>query len=154
MRSSSARQLEFDYSGSQDLLPAPPGVVDVVGASAPLRVPNFGVSNQVYAATARIAGRLNAANVSPNEHKSLLDERQALLDKKLGGTITRREENRLAYVRWSLDRIEDAKYGQSLDVLEDWVQRYEQFLADMRNFEIQLVQQTQRSRKGGNDRQR
>jgi hypothetical protein len=148
MRSSSARQLELDYSGSIDVFRAPPPA-DNVGASAPLRVPNFdGVSNQVYAAPARIAGRLNAANVSEEEHTSLLQERQLLLDKKLAATITRREENRLEYVRWSLDRIEDAKYGQTLDVLEGWIQRYEQFLAEMRNFEMQLVEHTQHGKKG------
>jgi hypothetical protein len=116
------------------------------GASAPFRVPNFGVSNQVYAATARIAGRLNAANVSEKEHKSLLDERQALLDKKLGGTITRREENRLEYVRWSLDRIEDAKYGYAIDVLEGRVQEYEQFLSDVRKLQAQLEEHTRTNR--------
>jgi len=41
-----------------------------------------------------------------------------VLDKKFAEIITRKEENRLEYVRWSLDRIEDAKYGQSLELLE------------------------------------
>jgi hypothetical protein len=105
-------------------------------------VPNFGLSNQVYAVTARIAGRLNAANVSEKEHKSLLDERQTLLDKKLGGIITRREENRLEYVRWSLDRIEDAKHGHALDVLEGRVAAYEQLLSDMGSLRAQLEELT------------
>lgn len=48
---------------------------------------------------------------------ALLDERQALLDKKFDGTITKSELNRLEYVRWSLDRIEDARYGENLDAL-------------------------------------
>jgi hypothetical protein len=148
MRSSSARQLEFDYPGSgSDVLPPAPQAAPDAGASAPFRVPNF---DQVYAATARIAGRLNAANVSEREHKSLLDERQALLDKKLCGTITRKEENRLEYVRWSLDRIEDAKYGHAIDVLEGRVREYEQFLADMGKLRAQLEEhiRTNRDLKG------
>jgi hypothetical protein len=138
MRSSSARQLEFD----DGVLLGTPSAADA-SASAPLRVPNFGVNNQVYAATTRIAGRLNAANVSEREHKSLLQERQALLDKKLGGRITRKEENRLEYVRWSLDRIEDAKYGHALDALEGRIGAYEQFLSDMGNLREQLAQHIQ-----------
>lgn len=147
MRSSSARQLELDYSGSQDVLAAPPAAPDA-GNSAPFRPPDFGVNSQVYAAVARIAGRLNAANVSEEEHQQLLHERQTLLDKKFGGMITRKEQNRLEYVRWSLDRIEDAKHGQTLDVIEGWVQRYEQFLSEIRNFETQLAQQLPQGKKG------
>jgi hypothetical protein len=140
MRTSSARQLEFDYQqGATAVLPASPPTADA-NASGPLIVPNFSVSNRVYAATSRIAGRLNAASITEEEHQSLLRERQALLDKKLGGTITRREENRLQYVRWSLDRVEDAKYGRTLDALEDRVRAYEQFLSDIQGLQAQLAQ--------------
>jgi hypothetical protein len=150
MRSSSARQLEFDYSETPNVLSAPPAPAPDTdtGTSAPFRVPHFGVSNQVYAAVARSAGRVNAASVSEEEHNLLLRERQTLLDKQFGGTITRKEQNRLEYVRWSLDRIEDAKHGQTLDVLEGWVQRYEQFLSQMRNFETQLAQQMPHGKRG------
>ena len=66
-------------------------------------------------------------------------ERQELLDKKFLGSITRRELNRLEYVRWSLDRIEDAIHGPALDVLEDSVSMYEQFLSEVRGLEVQLT---------------
>jgi hypothetical protein len=69
-----------------------------------------------------------------------------LLDKKLGETITRKEENRLEYVRWSLDRIEDAKYGHTLDALEDRVRSYEMLLSDIRNLQNQLDQHVQHNR--------
>jgi len=151
MRSSSARQLEFDYSNGPEILHTSSPAAPDAGASAPFRVPAFsGVSNQVYAATARIAGRLNAANISPAEHAELLAERQRLLDKQFAGAITRKEQNRLEYVRWSLDRIEDAKYGQTLDALEGWVERYEQFSKELRDFQTQLAQQTRQSRRGRN----
>jgi len=45
-----------------------------------------------------------------SEQQQLLDERQTLLDKKFDGSITRQEANRLEYVRWTLDRIELARY--------------------------------------------
>lgn len=66
----------------------------------------------------RLAARLNASTASDEEHKNLLSERQRLLDGQLNGTITRREEIRLEYIRWSLDRIEDAKHGFGLDRLQ------------------------------------
>lgn len=145
MRTSSVSQLEFDYQGGVEVLPIPSPSVDA-NASAPLRVPNFNISNRVFAVTSRIAGRLNASNVPEAEHKSLLRERQMLLDKKLGETITRKEENRLEYVRWSLDRIEDAKYGHTLDALEDRVRSYEMLLSDIRNLQNQLDQHVQHNR--------
>jgi hypothetical protein len=148
MRSSSTRQVELDALESPDLLPATSSVNDA-GLSAPLQAPTSRFDSQVYAATARIAGRLNAANISEAEHGSLLKARQALLDKKLGGTITHREENKLEYIRWSLDRIEDAKYGHTLDLLEDRVRAYEQLLSDMQILQSQLETQTQQNRRKG-----
>ena len=85
-----------------------------------------------YSQNARIAGRLNAATVSEEEQSALLDERQQLLDKQFAGAITKKETYRLEYVRWSLDRIEDAKYGQTLDLLEGAVARYEVILEEIR----------------------
>lgn len=108
------------------------------GASGEFIRPQFGAPREVFAATARIAGRLNAAHISPAEVTSLLQEHQALVDKVLEGKITRREQNRLTYVRWSLDRIEDAKSGSGLDVLENHVDRYEEILRDMRILQDQL----------------
>jgi len=93
---------------------------------ASLNLPQFG---KVYADGARRAGRINAAHISPEEHNVLLRERQALLDKMLAGTMTKKESNKLAYIRWSLDRIEDAKYGETLDQLESVVSEYEQLLS-------------------------
>jgi hypothetical protein len=94
-----------------------------------------------YAETARIAGRINASSVSQDERAILLAERQALLDKLFNGTITAKEKNRLQYVRWSLDRIEDAEFGYALDALESAVATYERLHADIQEFEEQLVQQ-------------
>lgn len=110
------------------------------GSSAPPRFPTFGVSGELYAIGARRAGRINAASVSKEEFNKLLQERQVLLDKKFAGTMTRKESIRLEYVRWSLDRIEDARHGQTLDALDDLVTRYEQLQTDLRNFEQDLSQ--------------
>jgi hypothetical protein len=81
-----------------------------------------------------------ASQVSEKEHHELLRERQALLDKLFAKTISRREEIRLEYVRWSLDRIEDAKHGGDLDRIEDTINRMEHFLAGLDKFTANLNQ--------------
>jgi hypothetical protein len=101
-------------------------------------VPKFG---EVYADGARRAGRINAASISDTEHQDLLRERQALLSKQFDGTITKSERNRLTYVRWSLDRIEDAKYGEHLDRLDAVVSGYEQLLSAITNLDTRLSAQ-------------
>jgi hypothetical protein len=91
-----------------------------------------------YAISARLAGRINAANVSSDEHSRLLREREELIKKKLNNSLTRRESHRLEYVRWSLDRIEDARYGYALDDLEGLVEYYERFEADLKDLKAKL----------------
>lgn len=45
-----------------------------------LRVPDFAAHGEAFAATSRLAGRINASAVSNEEHEALLAERQLLLD--------------------------------------------------------------------------
>jgi hypothetical protein len=103
-------------------------------------LPRFDYSEAAVAA--RIAGRRNAQLVSETEHNALLLERQLLLDKHFAGTITKRERNRLEYVRWQLDRIEDAVYGDATDFLEGAIEKYERLSKDMRDLTEQLADAT------------
>jgi hypothetical protein len=73
----------------------------------------------------RLAGRLNASAVSDAERDALLSERARLLDKVVANTISRKEEIRLEYVRWSLDRIEDARHGPAMDRLESQIDEFQ-----------------------------
>lgn len=158
MRTSSAEQLELDYSGAGTLrtdetTTTIQGVESVRAADAPDITSNpphftdFSASRDAIAVTSRMAGRINAANISDEEHNLLLRERQVLLDKKFDGEITPREINRLEYVRWSLDRVEDARYGHDLDVIEGYVEKYERFLSEINNLEKQLRENLPRIKK-------
>jgi len=126
----------------------------VLTTSTQLNAPSLNTYGSAFAATARQLGRLNSKNVKREEMDNLLNERQRLLDKKFDGTITREDENRLEYVRWSLDRIQDAQTGPSLDALESAVTAYERFMSDMRDFENQLdnAVNAQRGRNRANNR--
>jgi hypothetical protein len=131
MKYSSARQLAFDYEAPAAVRAAPSSI----GLETTLEIPQY---DPVTAATSRIAGRINAANVPEHEHKALLRERESLLKKKFAGDITRKELHRLEYVRWSLDRVEDAKYGGVLEALDDAVTRYESILDELKMLGVQL----------------
>jgi hypothetical protein len=157
MRTSTAQQLEL--SGLELEQPplnrgTSPRVSAVEGANgafsvtnsttATLSIPDFGSPNYWQAITSRLAGRINAAHIPQSEQNSLLRERQELLDKVFDGTISRKESHRLQYVRWSLDRIEDARHGAELDKLDDAVRMYEQFILDVKSLTDQLAPQTGR----------
>jgi hypothetical protein len=162
MKTSSARQPELDLFSGDPISEGARTAAGLIGfetpiadgglpadssGSAPLRLPNFSALGQIYAITTRMAGRLNVANISERETGELLGERQALLDKKLSNQITRQEENRLEYVRWSLDRIEDAKYGETLDLLDEYVKRYERLEIGLQDLREQLIQQLPAARR-------
>ena len=119
-------------------------------ALALLRAPDFGELGSIYAITARLAGRLNARKITEQERDALLRERQELLDKTFSQTITRRESNRLEYVRWSLDRIEDAEHGDTLDAIELAISRYE----DVKDWLVDLKEQLDESLEAERNRRR
>jgi hypothetical protein len=131
-----ARNLEAE--GNDETLVKDPSFSKSFGSSLS-SLPKFQSLPEVEIQTRKLASRLNASTVSEVEYQKLLNERQALLDKKFQGELSRKEENRLEYVRWSLDRIEDAKYGASLDQLEEHVKKYEQFVLNLDHLTSQLL---------------
>jgi hypothetical protein len=70
-----------------------------------------------------------------DEEKSLILKRASLVEKMFSETgISRREEKELYYLNWLLDRIEDARYGENLDRLEQNVNDQKQLENDLRSF--------------------
>ena|ERR1700722_2237455 len=88
-----------------------------------------------FDAASRLAGRINASAISKEEHEACLSERAALLLKKYEGGLSKKESNRLEYVRWSLDRIEDAKFGADFDIMDSAVSEYEEFLDQVKGLQ-------------------
>ena len=107
--------------------------------TASIKLPTFNALSAVQSHSLRMAARLNAASVTEEEHKDLLKQRKNLLDKKLERQISQSELNKLEYIRWSLDRIEDARYGSALDALEDSVSKYENFISEIHSLSSQLL---------------
>jgi hypothetical protein len=141
MRKSSAAQLELNLPADTavgESAPTVSGEAPLVQDSSTASFPSFNASTELHAIAARQAGRLNAASISQQEVDDLLAQRQRLLDKKYTGNFTRADEIRLEYVRWSLDRIEDARYGSELDKLESSVALYERFMTEVQDLKRQL----------------
>jgi hypothetical protein len=105
---------------------------------------------EITAQSYRAVARLNVSRVTAKERTELLQERQALLRKKMVKPLSPHELNRLAYVRWSLDRIEDAQHGEALDALSSQAARYGQVLKNIRHLQESLQKaSTQGPRKKG-----
>jgi hypothetical protein len=118
-KSGSSAQTSFLWSepiesGAKDTKPSNDAIIET-----PVKYPD--ATHQA----ARLAGRLNASAVTDAERNELLAERLKLLDKVDAGTISRKEEIRLEYVRWSLDRIEDARHGPAMDRLEAQIDEFQ-----------------------------
>jgi len=122
------------------------------GASATSRMTGtpFGKGNELtresYLGVAqRIAARINAANIDPKEIAALETEHRRLVQKKFGIGFTKADQRRLNFVRWSLDRIQDARHGYALDKLEQAVEMHEQM---GRNIKHLITELHNASRKG------
>jgi len=98
---------------------------------------NAGVA-RYNADVARLAGRMNAARISEAEVAGYLAKHAELVQKKYSGNFTFEDERKLTYLRWTLDRIEDALYGRELDALESAVSDYEDFCERLSSFSADL----------------
>ena len=103
-------------------------------ATTTSNVSSIGAYGDSFALTHRIAARLNASSASTEEFDEWIKEREQLLDRHFSGEMSARDRARLKFVEWNIDRIEDAKNGHELDVLEGFTLRYEKFRDDMAAF--------------------
>ena len=74
----------------------------------------------------RHASRALTRRTMADEEPALLRERDELLDRKYESGLDVHGERRLTYVRWQLDRIDDALNGEHLDAVERVVSAQEQ----------------------------
>jgi hypothetical protein len=111
---------------------------DDLGKFAEARNAPRGASLPFHAQSLRLAARLNASRITDEEHASLIRERAKLVKRKFVEGLSKAEEIRLEYVRWSRDRIEDAKHGAALDTLEGAVMKYQDALRELQDLRLTL----------------
>jgi hypothetical protein len=65
------------------------------------------------------------------EEDEIVSERNILVKRKYKEGISKREQVRLRYLEWQIDRIEDAIAGESIDELEALVESQERLVQTM-----------------------
>lgn len=86
--------------------------------------------------------RINRAltgRISPEQKQALIEERNGLVSKKFKEGLTAKEERHLTYVRWQLDRIDDAEHGETLDVFDQITKDHEGFASQLKKLLGQLA---------------
>ncbi len=76
--------------------------------------------------------------IPPDEREKVLRERNALVGKKFMEGLTPREERRLAYLRWQLDRFDDADTGEALDDMALIAKFFTNFSGELKSLLSQL----------------
>jgi hypothetical protein len=83
----------------------------------------------------------------PIETINLLRKEYTLLVKnKFNEGITTKEEKRLLYLRWQLDRIDDAEFGEDIDRLEFFTENVERFASDVGKLIDEIKYSTRKTR--------
>ena len=80
------------------------------------------------------------------EKNKLIEERNTIVGKKFDGGLSKREERRLTLVRWQLDRLDDAEFGEGLDFVETVTEEHEKFAQEINHLLDQLKTDTRKRR--------
>lgn len=94
----------------------------------------LGERTSFYAEQIRKMNRDISKLIPEDEKNSLMDEHRELVKKKMSLQLSAAEQRRLQFVRWQLDRIDDAESGDQLDRLEYLIRSQQNFSED-----IQLI---------------
>lgn len=117
------RQSETAAAGSS---PAHADESDLVRIlESPEETSTFSEESLRRAQKIREASRQAALLTTEAEYQGLLAAHSALMATKYTGGLSTKQERRLALLRWQLDRVEDARYGDALDRLEGYVEEHE-----------------------------
>ncbi len=118
------------------------GSPSLEGATASVTFPDFRSFKELQSLDARTIGRINAGKISEEEYERWEAERGTLITKEFSEGLSTKERNHLVYVQWNLARIEDAKFGATLDALDAAVSRYEEFADRIERLQEQLKEVT------------
>ena len=102
---------------------------EILERSAPTELP---------ASTIKEINRKITQRIGPETKNANIEERNKLVNKKFKEGLDEKEERRLTFVRWQLDRIDDAETGATLDLLEKFVEANETFAEDIKGLLTKL----------------
>ncbi len=87
-----------------------------------------------FAVEAKIIGRELSKKIPKKQYEEICKEYSTLSDKMFAVGLTKEEEHRRIYLKWSKDRIEDAYYGASLDYLDELIAIKESIAEEIARF--------------------
>lgn len=90
-----------------------------------------GVDGGDIARRARNMGRLLSAQIDAEEYERILSERAELLERSFQDGLRPPEQRRLRMLEWHLERIDDARYGPGVDLLERAASTHESFAHEL-----------------------
>jgi hypothetical protein len=109
--------------------------------------PIFPSGSGLSAQRIREFSRKITKRIPRRERENFIEERNELVTKKFKAGLSRKEERRLALVRWQLDRIDDADHGATLDFMEKIAEDYMTFAHDLDRILEQLEPRGHRRRR-------
>lgn len=88
--------------------------------------------------TIKTINRAITLKIPQREKDNLIKERNQLVEKEFKVGLGDKENRRLTYVRWQLDRIDDAESGEFLDYLERMTDTHEKFAKELQGLMNQV----------------
>jgi len=98
----------------------------------PETLPGNGSRTRFSPEDIRHINRFITRQVSDEAKDALIEEHKSLVNKMFQEGLSEREKRRLTFVRWQLDRIDDANEGYVLDALTEFVEEYEAFAENIK----------------------
>ena len=74
------------------------------------------------------------SKIAPSEREKILEERDGLVNKTFKVGLSAKEERRLTYIRWQLDRFDDVETGEFLDYVEEVTKSHEKLANELKGF--------------------
>jgi hypothetical protein len=111
--------------------------------------PWLGATGEFSPDNIRKINRAITRKIPEAEKKRIIHERNQLVQKQFKAGLSIKEKRRLKYVRWQLDRIDDAESGEFLDYLEKLTEGHEKFAKELNGFltQIQNIQTSPKKHK-------
>lgn len=102
---------------------------------------------ELSASTIKEINRKKTQGIGPETKNAFIEERNKLVNKKFKEGLDEKEERRLTFVRWQLDRIDDAESGPTLDLFEKFVETNEGFANEVGSLLTELREESGKKRR-------
>jgi hypothetical protein len=100
---------------------------DQVSPEGPVKISSEGP----FSETIKKMNRELAKKISLQDEKYFITKHSELVRKKFTGGLSNDEQKQLDFIRWQMDRIDDARNGEHMDHLTQIIESHEEFAQDL-----------------------